>query len=700
MTHHEHAPLAEGEGAALDLQPGLIGVLREAPLSLFGLAGVSIFLFWAPSNAGYDQVVWYPGALAFLALLVSVVLSSGSAGRPSRLILGAIATFAAFAALNYASISWADARGVAFDGANRTLLYVLIFAVFALIPWRERAAALVVGTYSVGVAAIGVATILRAASSSHPGSFLIDARLSEPTGYPNANAALFLTAAWPALYFASRRFVHPVLRVIALASAGILFAVSLACQSRGGVLATLIVAPLFVALVPRRGRVLIAMGAVGIATAVAGPSMLDVFSATGESTSALEAAFNDAAKNLALAVVILVLIGAAWAWIDLRFELPRQVEPSITATLRAGAAVVVVGGIVGLLLAHPIRHAENVWTSFRSGHSPTGHGSHFVGLGSNRYDFYRVALQEFRDHPLIGVGSDGFAVDYVRERTSDEEPLYPHTSILRIPAQTGLVGTALVLLLVGLAGKIVWSVRRTPAWPTAAALLGGFAYLTVHSAADWFWEFPGLMGPAVMLAGITVGLLPRADPTTAKPLTSTAAFRLALVPPVVALAVLFGFPWLSARQVDSASATWRSNPQTAFSRLDQAGRLNPLSAQPYLVAGAIATRLGDRDRIRIEFQRALTREPDNWYATLELGVLESQLGRWTNAARLLERAQRLDPREPTIDYALGVSDATERRLRHRSTPSTASASADGSGAASVGRESVLPVPSIEGTDLA
>lgn len=652
MTHHEHATLREGEGAALDRQPGLIGVLREAPLSLLGLAGVSIFLFWAPSNAGYDPVVWYPGGLAFLALLVSVVLSSGSAGRPLRLTLWSIATFGAFAALNYASISWADARGVAFDGANRTLLYVFIFAVFALIPWRERAAALVVGTYSVGMAVIAFATVLRAASSSDPGSFLIDARLSEPAGYPNANAALFLTAAWPALYFASRRFVHPVLRVITLVSAGILFDVSLACQSRGGVLATLIVAPLFVALVPQRGRVLIAMAAVGVATAVAGPSLLDVFSATGESTSALEAAFRDAAWHLALAVALLVVIGAAWAWIDIRLELSHRVERVITVTLRAAAAVAVVGGIIGLLFAHPIRHLDNAWTSFRSGHSPTGRGSHFVGLGSNRYDFYRVALQEFRDHPLLGVGSDGFAVDYVRERRSDEEPLYPHTSILRIPAQTGLVGTALVLLLVGLVGKAVLSVRRTPAWPTAAALLGGFAYLAVHSAADWLWEFPGLTGPALMLAGIAIGLRPRPDPTAAKPLASTARFRLALVLPVVALAVLFGLPWLSARQVDSASATWRSNPQAAFSRLDQAGRLNPLSAQPFLVAGAIASRLGDRERIRVEFQRVLAREPDNWYATLELGVLESQLGRWTNAVRLLERARRLDPLEPTIAYAL------------------------------------------------
>jgi hypothetical protein len=246
----------------------------------------------------------------------------------------------------------------------------------------------------------------------------------------------------------------------------------------------------------------------------------------------------------------------------------------------------------------------------------------------------------------------------VRERRSDEEPLYPHTAILRIPAQTGVVGTALVLLLVGFVARAVLRVRRTPPWPTAAALLGGFAYFVVHSAADWLWEFPGLTGPALMLAGIAVGLLPRTGPAPV-PNSRRRYLRLALALPVVALVLVFGGPWLSARQVDSASAAWRSNPADAFSQLDRAARLNPLSAQPYLVGGAIASRLGDVRRVQREFERALDREPDNWYATLELGVVESQRGNWGQALRFLTRARALDPLEPTVAYALG------RVRRHR-----------------------------------
>lgn len=646
------ATLEEGEGAALDPRPGLVGVLREAPLSLLGLVGVSVFFFWAPSNAGFDPVVWYPGGLAFLALLVSVVLYGSTGSAPSRLLLAAIAALGAFAALNYASIAWADVPGVAYDGANRTLLYACIFSMFALIPWRERAAALVVGIYSTGIAVVGVLAVFRATSSSNPALFFIDGRLSEPAGYPNANAALFLTAAWPALYLSTRRWVHPVLRVVQLACAGTLLDVSLLCQSRGGVLATVIVAPLFIALVPQRGRGMIAMGAVGIATVIAGPALLHVYSTTHDSAAAVELALRHAARNMAIGVAVLVAIGAVWVWLETRIEPSVRVERSIKTVLRAGAVLAVVVGLIVLSAAHPIRHLDDAWTSFRNGSSPTNPNSRFVSLGSNRYDFYRVALDEFRHHLWLGVGSDGFAVDYVRERRSDEEPLYPHSSVLRIPAQTGLVGSALVLLLAGIMARAVWCVRRTPAWPTAAGLLVAFVYMLVHSAVDWLWEFPGLTGPAFMFAGIAVGLLPRPEAARSPASARRWRFGLLLVPPVAAFALIFGSSWLSARQVDNASATWSSNPPLAFSRLDQAARLNPLTAQPYLVAGVIATRLRDRDRTRRAFESALRRDPDNWYAMLELGVLDSQLGNWPDALQLLHHAQTLNPLEPTIDYAL------------------------------------------------
>ncbi len=45
---------------------------------------------------------------------------------------------------------------------------------------------------------------------------------------------------------------------------------------------------------------------------------------------------------------------------------------------------------------------------------PTRSGNRLVsGLGSNRYDFYRVALDEFLAHPLVGIGADNFQQQYL-----------------------------------------------------------------------------------------------------------------------------------------------------------------------------------------------------------------------------------------------------------------------------------------------
>ena len=111
-------------------------------------------------------------------------------------------------------------------------------------------------------------------------------------------------------------------------------------------------------------------------------------------------------------------------------------------------------------------------------------------------------------------------------------------------------------------------------------------------------------------------------------------------------------PWLSQLQVQSAARVWTKSPQTAFARLNDAARLNPLSDEPYLVAGSIALRFGENARADHEFVLALERSPGDAYATLERGAIASTEGDRARALTLLERAGRLDPRDPLTEQAL------------------------------------------------
>jgi tetratricopeptide (TPR) repeat protein len=122
---------------------------------------------------------------------------------------------------------------------------------------------------------------------------------------------------------------------------------------------------------------------------------------------------------------------------------------------------------------------------------------------------------------------------------------------------------------------------------------------------------------------------------------------------LVALAVVsvatFLPPWLAARHVAAAQSSWRADPDAAYRSLERARALNPLSDNPDVVAGAIASRRRDDARARIAFRRALERNPSNWYAAMELGLLESVAGRRALALGHLARAFELNPLEGLIE---------------------------------------------------
>ena len=108
-------------------------------------------------------------------------------------------------------------------------------------------------------------------------------------------------------------------------------------------------------------------------------------------------------------------------------------------------------------------------------------------------------MEEFADRPVAGNGIDNFSVAYLQRRDSTEEPLHPHSLVVRLLSQTGIIGTALFagFLACALAAGIR-GLRRGDRFARglAAASLGAFAYWFGHASGDWLWAFPGLSAPA------------------------------------------------------------------------------------------------------------------------------------------------------------------------------------------------------------
>jgi hypothetical protein len=659
-----------------------------------------LFLVWDTSQAGYPLTHWAPGGLIVLALLAiavgAVPLRLAHIPTPVKL---AVACLAAFTALSFLSILWAAVPGDAWAGANRTLLYLMVFALFACWPKRSASASLLVCLWTLALVglAIYVAVRVNTATGRSFTNLFAEERLSYPAGYSNANAAQWLMAFWPALLLARGSHLPWALRGLLAGGAVVLADVALLSQSRGSLYATGAMIVLVFALVPQRLRTFATAVPVALAIGSTAPLIIHVGNRI-QSGKSPYTAVHSAILALFVAALLAGLVVAVGAALESRRpvapELARRVQRLVGAVVLVTLIAVLVGGLA--VVGNPVTRVRHGWESFERDSSPTATSGNRLlsGFGSSRYDFYRVALNEFVAHPIVGIGADNFSQEYLVHGHSYETPRYPHSVELRTLAQTGLLGALLAVVGLGAALVAGWrAMRRADSLgrTVAAASLSGFAYWTVHGSFDWFWEFAGLGATAFALLGIACSLAPRASsttshassttsvppasptgseshatPTVSEPRTSSKTsarapsarlgrrWAFGTVAAIAALAALLSLaaPWLSERQVEHAASIWPKAPLVAYARLNDAARLNPLSDQAYLVAGSIALRFGDLVRAEHEFSLALGRVPKDAYAALELGAIASESGEHARALVLLERAVRLNPRDPLTRQAL------------------------------------------------
>jgi O-antigen ligase len=126
-------------------------------------------------------------------------------------------------------------------------------------------------------------------------------------------------------------------------------------------------------------------------------------------------------------------------------------------------------------------------------------------LESARYRYWDVAVDVFADHPLKGVGTGGFRVDWAREGSEWGPARDAHSLYLETAAELGVVGLAcLALFLGGSAASARRSLARDrPASVGSAAVAITWAF---HAGVDWDWEVPAVTLPALVAAGLLVAL--------------------------------------------------------------------------------------------------------------------------------------------------------------------------------------------------
>jgi len=627
---------------------------------------LAVIAWWALDSGGYFPTDWLPGVLVVYGLLAVAAVSLGGGLRsPSRVATAAVSLLGGYAAWSFASIAWAAAPAAALEGAQRTLLYLGCFALFALVPWTVGAARAALVAAVVTIGGVGAITLARIGVAEDPLRLFIDARLAAPLGYQNAAAALWTMGALPALLLASRRETRAILRPPLLALSGLLLALALMAESRGWLFTLPVIAAVMLAIVPGRLRLVLFAAPVAAALAVASGAILDVYRVAGGLTPAAAARvagppIDHAVSAIALMTLAIGLAGVALIAAERRLLVgPARAAGVHRALSRAaiGLAALAVVALVAVAATQDLPgRADRAWSQFRDVTSTAQDQSdvRFTSLGSGRYDFWRVGIDLWLDHPIGGAGQDNFAQPYVRERRTFEEPRWVHSLPLRLLVHTGIVGALLFagfVLAIAAAAAQAWRRRQVEGDRAvlAAALLAMVVWL-IHGSVDWLWEYPVLSALALAGAGIAVAASAGDDRCAWAPGERRGpVLHAALVAGAGVLLVLVVPSYIADRDVRDAAAGWPSNPPAAFARLHRAQSLDVLGAQPWLVEGLIAGQSGRPVQARRALLVAGGREPESWLVDFALG-LTAPRGRAATAS--LQAARRLNPREPTIAEAL------------------------------------------------
>jgi O-Antigen ligase len=620
--------------------------VRVVLLAIVGTAaGVSPLI-----GGFYDLTVWGPIAVGMFALVLALIITG--VGRP-RVAPGlAVGSLAFLWLWSWISSAWAESSDQALNYAGRWAFYAAVLLALVLLMRRRSERWIPLGFAAAGVLGVGLYVIVRMGYGHAAGMFL-GGRLRDPLGYVNGQAGYFLLGFWPCIAVAEQAR-YKILAGIGAAGALVLASLMMLSQTRGVLPALAFSAVVMLAVVPGRARRLIVLMAVGVTLAAIGGPLLDVYNHGALRTD--PSAVTNAGQLVLLAAL---LLGLVWATLNL---IGGRVAGAATADERRGlawgertlAGVVVIVAIVALLavVGNPFHRISTEYDDFVNLRVATPTDTRFLSGGGYRYDYWRIAWQEFKREPLHGVGAGSYDVDYFRDRRTNEDIRQPHSLPMQLLAELGIPGLLALLAFVGAVAAALWRTARrgrvSPARRVLAVAAGGaFAAWLGHTSVDWLHLLPGVTGIALCAAAGLLAPWSRLAPARALATGRIIALGLTAVA-VLAAADLVGRLAVADHYRLQSRAHLTTDPVRALRLANDALALNGDSLSTHYMKSAAYARLGRYRPARATLLQATRIEPHNPQPWALLGDLAVRRGAFKVAKIDYGRAARLDPKDSII----------------------------------------------------
>jgi O-antigen ligase len=604
---------------------------------------------------------YFPSAPGFVTIVFAqaLVLRTTLAARPfegfSRALAIPLAGLVLYAAFQLASALWSHATARTLDSYDRTLLYVLAFALFGSLRCSRARIAWLVQALVAGLAAVCLIGLLsRVLPHAWPtaSSFFAD-RLNYPLTYWNAEGMVAAIVLILGFHLSADRGGHWSVRVCSAALLPGVAATLLLTFSRGAMGAA-VIGLLAYCLLTRFNTLPAALLAIAPPTAVA---LRSAWNATALATNhptgptAISQGRHVAAV-VGACMLAAGLLRAALLLADRPIAQLALVRVPPPRAIRVGAGVGVAIVAVGLALAlgaGGFTHRE--YDKFVDGtaapHTAQTRERLSDPANNGRLPLWEAAVRIYETQKLRGTGAGTYQQYYFRYRSEAQYVTDAHSLYLQSLAELGLVGFVLILLVVlGILGGLAARIRG-PNRALYAALFAVALAWAVHQAFDWDWQMPAVTLGVFILAGLALAR-PRDGRTglSGLPAGRTLVALGWLVLAVAPLLVSTSYARLRSSGQALKQGDCVSAKRDALSSLS----LSAKRPQAYAIIGVCDLEQGFAQAAVPAMTEAATLEPESWEQHYWLAVAQAAAGIDPHAA--IRRAHELDPLESGVKHAV------------------------------------------------
>ena len=681
---HGHSMSSETTpiGTALHEEP--VAAAGHEPLRRLGLSALVLLAPAALIYLSFNAGGFFPSAPGFVAIVFvqALILRSTLAEHPfegfSRALSIPLIALVLYAAWQLISTLWSHSTARGLDNYDRTLLYVLAFALFGSLRYTPERMRWLIGALFAGITAVCLIGLLsRVLPHTWPtASKFFASRLSYPLTYWNAEGMLAAIGLILGFHISAERDEHRGVRILAAALLPGIAATLLLTFSRGA-MGVAVVGLLTYCLLTRLSTLPATLLAVVPTTAIALHSAWDATLLSGSSPTSAAAVIEG--RHVAL-VVAACMVGAGLlrvALLPLDQALARASSAGgsngsgnsggsgVGRSPRRGARIVVgatAGALVVVLLlafgAGSFAHRE--YSKFVNGSVVSAGAQTRERLtdpaNNGRLPLWRAALRIYDTQPLHGTGAGTYQLYYFRYRGKSGYVTDAHSLYLQSLAELGIVGLALILtvvlgILIGLARRI-----RGPDRALYAALFAVTLAWAIHQALDWDWQMPAVTLGVFMLAGLALAR-PRDGRAgrTGLPASRTVVGLGWLVLAIAPLLVSTSYARLQHSGQDLRQGDCVGAKRQALSSLS----LSAKRPQAYAIVGVCDLEQGFAQGAVPAMATAAALEPQSWEGAFWLAVARAAAGLDPHAA--IAHAIALNPLEPGLRNAARQLSSDDRR---------------------------------------